>query len=136
MTGNYLPDELAAELVEEARKTAENSYSPYSHFAVGAVVLTKDGQRFPGTNTENASYGLTICAERIALGGAVSAGHMDIRAVAVWTPTESASPCGACRQFIMEFGQDVVVVFQNEKKMIQKTIGELLPYGFTREAMQ
>jgi cytidine deaminase len=131
----YLPDTDAARLLEEAREACIKSYSPYSHYAVGAAVLTNDGQIFSGTNIENASYGLTICAERIAVGNAVSAGNADIRAVAVYTNGGGAAPCGACRQFIIEFGKDIVIFFRNGNEIIQRAIEELLPYAFTKAAL-
>jgi cytidine deaminase len=132
---NYLPGDKAKELLEEARLACENTYSPYSDFPVGAAVLTKDGTIFRGTNVENASYGLTICAERIAVGNAVSAGKSQIKAIAIYSPTDSISPCGACRQFIIEFGKNTIVVFRQKKKITQKLIKELLPYEFSKQTM-
>ncbi len=132
---NYLPETEALTLFEAAKAAAENTYSPYSTFPVGAAVLTKDKKIFKGTNVENASYSVTICAERIALGYAVSSGSTDIKAIAVYSNTDSISPCGACRQFIIEFGNDIVIIFRHEQKLIQRTIQELLPYGFTKETM-
>ncbi len=132
---SYLPDIEAQKLLEEAKKVSENTYSPYSHFPVGAAVLTADGTIVCGTNVENASYGLTICAERIALGQAVSIGKTNIKAIAVYCKTNGSAPCGACRQFIIEFGKEVVVIFMNGEELVQRTIQELLPYAFTKEAM-
>ena len=132
---SYLPDAAADQLFEAAKKAAEHTYSPYSGFPVGAAVLTHSGQLFMGTNVENASYSITICAERIALGYAIAAGITDVKAIAVYTDTDSISPCGACRQFIIEFGEDIVIIFMHEKKLLQKTIKELLPYGFTKALM-
>ncbi|GAA4468304.1 cytidine deaminase [Nemorincola caseinilytica] len=126
----YLPEAQAAELMQHAQAAAAYSYSPYSHFAVGAAVLTTDGTIFNGTNVENASYGVTICAERTALGQAIAQGRRDIVAVAVWSATDTISPCGACRQYIIEFGRDIVIVFRQEGQVIQRTIGELLPFAF------
>ncbi len=135
----YLPEAEASKLIEEAQEACKNTYSPYSNFAVGAAVLTKDGHIFRGTNVENASYGVTICAERIALGNAISntGGAIDIRAIAVYTPhVDSVAPCGACRQFIIEFGKDIVVIFKHESQIAQRTIHELLPFEFTRTALE
>ena len=126
-------------LLDEARMACQLTYSPYSNFVVGAAVLTKNGNIYKGSNIENASYGLTICAERIAVGHAFSNGETDIRAIAVWTYTESempCAPCGACRQFILEFGSDIVVIFRQGDTIVQKTIDELLPYGFTKKTME
>ena len=128
---SYLSISESATLFEEAKAASENTYSPYSQFPVGAAVLTNDGVIFRGTNVENASYGLTICAERIALGYAISAGKTDIKAIAVYSNTHSISPCGACRQFIIEFGKDIIVLFKHEQQIIQRTIKELLPFEFT-----
>jgi cytidine deaminase len=92
-------------LLGRARLAATSSYSPYSKFPVGAAVLTKSGKVFTGCNVENASYGLTICAERNAVFQAVAAGETEIERVAIYTPTYNpTAPCGACRQVINEFG--------------------------------
>ncbi len=133
---NYLPEDEACKLFEEAKAAAAHTYSPYSHFPVGAAVLTADGAIFRGANVENASYSVTICAERTALGYAISAGNTGIKAIAVYSNTDSISPCGACRQFIIEFGKDVIVIFKNEQKLIQRTIQELLPFEFTKASME
>ena len=132
---SYLPEVQARQLIEEAKKVSEHTYSPYSNFPVGAAVLTGDGTIIRGTNVENASYGLTICAERTALGHAVSIGKTDIKAIAVYCKTSAAAPCGACRQFILEFGNDIVVIFMHGEELVQRTIHELLPFAFTRESM-
>lgn len=133
---SYLPEEEAEKLLEKARVAAEGTYCPYSNFTVGAAVSTKDGRIFRGANVENASYGVTICAERVALGNAISNGSRQINAIAVYSATDSISPCGACRQFIIEFGKDIVIVFRYEQKIIQKTIAELLPFEFTKTTME
>src|SRR3954471_20685817 len=94
-------------LAAAARAASEQAYCPYSNFRVGAAVLTEDGAVFSGCNIENASYGLTICAERTAVFHAAAKGHRAIVAVAVYTPTTfPTAPCGACRQVINEFGPD------------------------------
>ncbi len=127
----YLTEIDARHLMEEARLASENTYSPYSKFPVGAAVLTRNGNITRGCNVENASYGLTICAERIAIGNTLSMGIKDIVAIAVYTPVGPVPPCGACRQFIYEFGPDIVVVFNHGEEMLQKTISELLPFAFS-----
>ena len=107
-----IPDEVHAQLADAARRGAAHAYCPYSHFRVGAAVLTGDGRISWGGNIENASYGLTICAERNAVFQAVvqSAGSTVSRAVVIYTPTpEPTAPCGACRQVINEFGPDAEV---------------------------
>lgn len=119
-------------LYNAARQALKNSYSPYSKFPVGAALLTKTGQVFVGTNIENASYGLTICAERVAMFNAVSRGKRSFAAIAVAAKFPGAcAPCGACRQVIFEFGQGISVVYQNESgHLLVKSIADLLPDGF------
>ena len=107
-----IPESVYTQLADAARRGAAHAYCPYSHFRVGAAVLTDDGRISWGGNVENASYGLTICAERNAVFQAVaqSAGPTVIRAVVIYTPTpEPTAPCGACRQVINEFGPDAEV---------------------------
>jgi cytidine deaminase len=116
-----------------ARAAAANAHCPYSGFAVGAAVLTTDGTIAAGCNVENASFGLTICAERNAIFRAVADGARAIVAVAIYTPTATpATPCGACRQVIAEFGRDAVVrsVCDGPARM-QHTLADLLPAAFT-----
>ena len=127
----YLTEIEAGNLLANAKQACGRTYSPYSEFAVGAAVLTFDGKIYTGSNIENASYSLTICAERVAVGNAFSSGQTKIKAIAVWSDTNSISPCGACRQFLIEFGKDIVIIFLHNQEIIQKTIDELLPFGFT-----
>src|SRR4051794_3476136 len=99
-----------ARLADAARAASAAAYCPYSRFAVGAAVLAADGRVFNGCNVENASFGLTICAERNAIAQAVAAGVREIVAVCVHTPTATPTPpCGACRQVIVEFGRAEVL---------------------------
>ena len=121
------------ELIDKAIKASEKSYSPYSKFAVGACVLTQDGNTYCGCNFENSSFGLTICAERNAVGSAVAEGERKIRAVAVYSPSAHyCYPCGACRQVLNEFksddGLDVITCGDNGLKVVK--LEELLPEGF------
>ena len=127
-----LTTEETVKLVEAARQAAKQAYAPYSGFSVGAAVLTGDGGVYSGCNVENVSYGLTICAERTAVVKAVSEGHRDFRAVAIYADTEQyCSPCGACRQVIAEFGPHITVIRANKHgKYLTSTIEELLPGGF------
>ncbi len=95
-------------LIEMAWEARENAYAPYSNFKVGAALLSTDGQIFPGCNVENISYGLTNCAERVAIGAAVAQGVKSFeRVVVVADTTEPISPCGACRQVLAEFGVNI-----------------------------
>jgi cytidine deaminase len=121
------------QLLEAAKQALLRAYAPYSNFHVGAAVLTDQGQIFTGCNVENASYGLTICAERSAIFTAVHKTHgpLVLRAVAVANRAQVAcSPCGACRQVIAEFGRDVVIIFQGKNGFQESTIADLLPETF------
>ena len=129
------------ELLQEAVEAMEYSYSPYSHFAVGAALLTKDGRVYNGANVENSSYGLSMCAERNAIYHALMEGCTgdDFLALAIVGDTEEPiSPCGACRQAIAEFfPQDAEVYLGNRSgDRITMTVGELLPYAFEGGDMQ
>ena len=119
-------------LVNAARRAARNAYAPYSKFRVGAAVLTGAGRIFTGANVENASYGLSNCAERTAVFNAVAAGDRWIVAVAVYTPTRHPTPpCGACRQVIREFGARAAIVcgFASGERL-ETTLDALLPGSF------
>lgn len=118
-------------LINQATKARNRAYSPYSKYKVGAAVLTKGGNIYTGCNVENATFGLTCCAERVAIFKAVSEGEKDIKAIAVVTGGKLASSCGACRQVIAEFGKDVKIITANVKgdKKIT-TISKLLPDAF------
>lgn len=123
---------LIRRLEKTARRAARASYSPYSHFPVGAAVLTSSGQIFGGCNVENASYGLCNCAERTAIFTAIANGESAITAVAVYTPTVTpSSPCGACRQVISEFGPEALVIsFCDGNQRIEASAQNLLPSAF------
>ena len=120
------------ELMATARRARAKAYAPYSRYRVGAAVLAEDGRIFSGCNVENASYGLTQCAERVAIAKAVSEGVRRIRAVAVAVASkDSASPCGACRQVIREFGPDAAVITGGSRGRIRvERIEDLLPRAF------
>ena len=119
-------------LEEVARKACANAYTPCSSFPVGAAVLSADGTTAGGCNVENASFGLTICAERNAIFRAVADGARSIVALIVYTPTDApVMPCGACRQVLAEFGRDAFVrCICNEPAFTQHTLAELLPGAF------
>lgn len=119
-------------LVQAARVARERAHAPFSHFRVGAAVRTKSGKIFGGCNIENASYGLTVCAERTAIFKAISEGEREFDAIAVVTDVEKLTPpCGACRQIIWEFCGDVEVVLANLKGKVElERAGRLLPRPF------
>lgn len=121
------------ELVQRAAEAKEKAYVPYSQFRVGAALLTEGGRIFTGCNIENASYSLTNCAERTAIFKAISEGLNKFKAIAVSTDTEeSTSPCGACRQVLIEFGEDIDVIMANVhgKYKVYKS-KDLLPLAFS-----
>lgn len=124
------------ELIQESIQAREKAYVPYSKFKVGAALLTKDGKVYTGCNIENASYGLTNCAERTALFKAVSEGDLEFSAIAVVADTAGpVSPCGACRQVMVELCKpDTKVYLTNLKGDVQETtVAELLPGAFSSE---
>lgn len=120
------------EMAKRAKNISEKAYCPYSKFRVGAVVLTEDGQMFEGCNVENASYGLTICAERNAVFHMVARAKQKIVAIMIYTATpKPAAPCGACRQVINEFGPDALVMSVCDgPEVLKKKLSEVLPYAF------
>lgn len=125
-------DKGKMELVEAARKAREKAHAPYSNFKVGAAVRAKSGKIYGGCNVESASYGLTVCAERVAIWKAVSEGEREFSEIAVVADTQELTPpCGVCRQIIWEFCGDVPVIFANlaGKSEIEK-MSSLLPRAF------
>lgn len=117
------------ELLEEAKLVLKNTYSPYSHFSVGAAILTEDGKIFTGVNIENASYSLTICAERVAVFNAVSSGRTSFTDLAIVSSTKKPTfPCGACRQVLLEFSPQIKIHLQGSEKVFRLT--DLLPHAF------
>lgn len=125
-------EKVYLDLLKSAHIAKENAYSEYSGFKVGAAVLLKNGDKVLGCNVENASYGLTMCAERTAIFKAVSDGAKsgDIVAIAIAASGKNFSPCGACRQVIHEFGPDMIVAFEFDGKIVITTSRELLPFGY------
>jgi cytidine deaminase len=124
---------LRKKLDQAAAKVMKNAHAPYSKFRVGAAILLTNGKIFSGCNVENASYGMTNCAERTAIFSAVAqlGPKIEIQAVAVVNDLGVAcSPCGACRQVIYEFGPDATIFFQGAAQPKQAHITELLPEGF------
>jgi cytidine deaminase len=124
-------------LIEAARSAQSRAYAPYSNFRVGAALETVDGIVFTGCNVENASYGLTICAERAALSAAVSAGARRFRrAVVVSDVDPPAAPCGACRQVLAEFGLDLPIDGVGSRQKVTWRLAELLPAAFGPEQLR
>jgi len=118
-------------LLRVARAATKNAYAPFSKLKVGAAVLTAKGRIFSGCNIENSSYGLTICAERVAIFKAVSAGGREIQAVLVYADTAKLTPpCGACLQVIDEFSENPEIVLTNGRSTKTYRLRELLPLGF------
>lgn len=119
------------ELYRTARQMVQYAYAPYSRFKVGAALLTKTGEVFTGVNVENSSFGATICAERTAFVKAVSEGHREFDAIAVVSSDGDVLPCGICRQFMFEFGDDLKIITGEDEDHLKITeITELLPGGF------
>ena len=122
-------------LIREALAARGKAYVPYSHFQVGAALATRDGKVYHGCNVENASFGLTNCAERTAIFKAISEGATEITQVVVYTPTgEPTTPCGACRQVIREFGKNAKCVsICDSEQRLETTLEALLPQSFGPE---
>ncbi|NLM17606.1 MAG: cytidine deaminase [Candidatus Riflebacteria bacterium] len=123
------------ELIQQAIEASKKAYAPYSNFHVGAAVLTSSGKVFQGCNVENSSYGLCNCAERTALFSAVAAGEREFKKLFVYVDREEfTSPCGACRQVMIELAPDMEVYLVNNKKQTKKTTSrELMPWAFSAE---
>lgn len=121
-------------LLDAAKDVAIKAYAPYSNMLFGAALLTEKGNLFVGCNVENASYGLTICAERSAIFSAVAnegGENMRVKALAIVnTQNKPSSPCGSCRQVISEFGPNAIIIFNGKNGLIEKSIKELLPHKF------
>ncbi len=126
-----LKDEVRQLLVEAASQARRWAYAPYSHYAVGAALLTESGKVYDGVNVENAAYPTTMCAERVAVFKAVSEGERRFTAIAVVT-SNGGTPCGSCRQVLAEFGVDTLVVIADDAGRIvqEATVADLLPGAF------
>lgn len=126
-------EDIREQLLAAAREARHHAYAPYSGYAVGAAVYCEGGRIFAGANVENASYGLTVCAERVAIFRAVSEGARRIRAIAVVTQ-DGGAPCGACRQVLAEFADEELVVWcapEEGAEVQEYRLEELLPYSFS-----
>ena len=119
--------------IKEALKARENAYSPYSKFCVGAAILCKNGNVYTGCNIENASYSVTVCAERVAIGNAISHGDKAFKAIVICSSSDDyCYPCGVCRQTLSEFcnGEFEIVLAKNEEEYKVYRLSELLPESF------
>ena len=133
MRTRSLPSTSRERLLRAATKAMKNAYAPYSNFRVGAAILVSTGEVFLGCNVENASYGMTNCAERTAIFAAVAKNGPKTKILAVAVTNDHGvpcSPCGACRQVIYEFGPNAIVFFRGKKGWKESTITQLLPEGF------
>jgi len=132
-----IPSEISAKLIEAAVAAYNKAYAPYSHYSVGAALLTDSGEIVDGVNVENAVYPLTICAERVAIFKAVSQGQRSFQAIAVVTKN-GGTPCGSCRQVMAEFGPDAVVLIANTSGQLLNTftVKELLPSAFGKADLE
>jgi cytidine deaminase len=127
---------IQAELITTATAIRERAYAPYSKFKVGAALLGKSGRVYTGCNVENATYGESVCAERTAILKAVSEGEREFDTIAVVTEN-GVSPCGSCRQVMMEFAPDMTVIMADTQSHIHltTTVRDLLPHGFTADQL-
>ena len=128
---------MNAELIAKATEARQRARAPYSGFKVGAAIETQDGQIYTGCNLENASYGLSVCAERVALWKALSEGANDFRAIAIVSEADAlSSPCGACRQLLWEYCGDIPVHLHSLKGLHAKhQLSELLPFPFDNRSL-
>lgn len=128
---NQITDEQRTLLIESAKQARNWAYAPYSHYCVGAALLTRSGRIYDGVNVENAAYPATICAERTAVVKAVSEGERDFVAIAVVT-SNGGTPCGTCRQVLAEFGLDIIVITATEQGelKLETPLRNLLPQSF------
>ena len=119
------------ELINLAKEASEHAYAPYSEYKVGAALLTKSGKIFTGCNVENSSYGLTNCAERTAVFNAVSEGETEFSEIVIYVDSDKLpAPCGACRQVLSEFSNDLKITIISRDEQVESTIADLLPLGF------
>jgi cytidine deaminase len=137
MKKTELTDEMKEKLIHTAIQARHWAYVPYSHYPVGAALLTSSGKIYDGVNVENAAYPSTICAERVAVFKAVSEGERQFLAVAVATEN-GATPCGSCRQVLAEFGTRIIVLIADldGKLLLETPLNELLPHSFRGEKLE
>ena len=127
-----ITNDMKQDLIAQAKAAAEMAYAPYSKFKVGAALLTKSGKVYTGCNVENASYSMTICAERNAAFQAVADGNKEFTAIAIYVDSEHLfPPCGACRQVLAEFADDMIIYISNRKETTETNLSSLLPGKFS-----
>lgn len=132
-----MTDSKVRHLVEEAFKAKERAYAPYSNFRVGAALLAEDGSVYTGCNVENASYGATCCAERVAIFSAVADGKRSFKAIAVVSDHEGFTfPCGICRQVMLEFDIPTVIVADSSGAYREYALKDLIPNGFKKSTVR
>lgn len=133
---SLVEDDRIDSLVDAALDVRRNAHAPYSHFLVGAALLSRTGETFVGCNVENASFSLTICAERVAAGTSVANGQTQWTAVAI-ASRGGVTPCGACRQFLAEFGNDLLVICvdADTRKITRYRLSALLPHAFDKTSL-
>lgn len=125
------------QLLQIAKEFSKMSYSPYSGFKVGAAVLCENDKVFGGTNVENVSYGLSMCAERVAIFSAITNGAKKIKAVAIYTSNGGTTPCGACRQVIAEFSNSADIIYNTKNNSIKvEKNSSLLPKSFNKKSIK
>ncbi len=126
-----MDENIKKELVRRALEAKEKAYTPYSHFNVGAAILTEDDKIYTGCNIENASYTPTVCAERVSIFKAVSDGITSFKAIAVVGDSELTYPCGVCRQVIREFSEDLpILIGRDDGSYMEYKLKDFLPYSF------
>ena len=131
----HMTEQEIQNLIDRAIVAREKTYSPYSHFGVGAALVCEDGSIYEGCNIENASYGLTNCAERTAIFKAVSEGYTKFKALAVVADTGPCAPCGACRQVISEFEIPQIILANLKGNYRVVSLDELLPFRFGADSL-
>lgn len=124
-------EKIYKNLLKIAKDNLKNTYSPYSKFKVSAVLLTEQGKIFTGVNIENASYGLTICAERVAVFKAVSEGYKSFKTILIYADKNPCYPCGACLQVMVEFNRDMGILLVENEKIVKKKLKDLYPFSFS-----
>lgn len=132
--GSDMDLNTARSLLELARAASDKAYAPFSHYKVGAALLTKGGKVYTGVNIENSSFGATICAERTAFVKAISEGERKFEAIAIYGSDSEAVPCGICRQFMFEFAPELIVITAEDPQQLHiRSLDVLLPEGFRLE---